>query len=129
MESLFLASNSMTFGERLSLAGQMLLVGMAVVFAVLALLWLLLAIMKFFVCDLGKKKNKAGNEVSAPAFDASTDADATSDTYADDGELVAAITAAIAAYRAENETEAANVPFKVVSYKRKSGNTEWNHQR
>lgn len=126
MQSLFLASNSMSFGERLTLSGQMLFVGIAVVFAVLALLWLLLAIMKYFVCDFGRKKPKTDGvsvtENSAPV-------EQELEEVSDDSELVAAITAAIAAYRSESGLDASRVPFKVVSYKRKSGNTEWNIRR
>ena len=42
----------------------------------------------------------------------------------DDGALIAAITAAIEAYRAEEGS--ANTAFRVVSFKRKSGRKSWN---
>ena len=96
-------------------AGEMTLLGMGMIFAVLALLWGILAIFKLvFVKDSKAKKvapapkaaEPTQEPVAAPVVQSS-----------DDGELIAVITAAIAAYRAE-EGSADIGGFRVVSFRR-----------
>ena len=52
--------------ERLSLAGQMTLIGMGMIFAVLGLLWAVLAVFKFIFAR-PKKEKKTETSVVAPA--------------------------------------------------------------
>ena len=89
--------------------GQMLLIGILTVFAVLVILWIALVLFKFFFHDLtfGKKKKEIKSE-SMP----------TPQTYAanDDEEIIAVIAAAVA--MAESEC-GSNKSFRVVSFKRK----------
>ena len=98
-----------SFGEVLSFGGQMVLIGMATVFAVLCSLWLCLTVFKtvFTKKASAKKKESETKTVTAPIDEP---------VYvADDGEIVAAIAAAIA--MAESECE--HTKFRVVSFKRK----------
>ena len=97
------------FMEALGFGGEMILIGMVAVFAVLGIIFALLTIFKFVFANTGKKE-KAGKPKAetvatpAPVY-------TTSDT-----EIVAVIAAAIA--MAEGESNS-NVKFRVVSFKRK----------
>ncbi len=100
------------FAETLGFGGFMLLVGMATVFAVLILLWICLTLFKVGFHDLPEKRKKeaaAVEEAPAPVIEA-----APAVTY-DDGEVIAAIAAAIAMA----EAESSGLKFKVVSFRRK----------
>ena len=100
------------FGETLGFGAQMLLIGMATVFAVLSILWISLILFKIFFHDLPEKRKKeaaAVEEAPAPVIEA-----APAVTY-DDGEVIAAIAAAIAMAEAEDS----GLKFKVVSFRRK----------
>ena len=109
-------------------AGEVILLGMGMVFAVLALLWLALTVFKWiFASDTTKKKDKAPE--SAPVVEAAPVAEPVAET--DDGELIAVITAAIAAYRAEEEglTGESVEGFRVVSFKRAAKGRAWNSNK
>lgn len=95
------------FGQVLGYGGQMVLIGMLTIFAVLCLLWLCLAI-------FGKVFNKtaAPKEAKLEAAPAPVEVEVYT---ADDEEIVAVIAAAIA--MAESECE--NKKFRVVSFRRK----------
>lgn len=107
----FLTKDPRPFGERAGEAGIVSLLGMAAIFGVLALLWG--AIELFHVCvsaaQKGKAKKQAQTEAPAPA------PVQPEEPTADDGALVAAITAAIAAARTE---EGNTTGFRVVSFRR-----------
>ena len=117
-------------GERLGDGLQVFVIGVAAVFSVLAVLWGVLALFKIFFYDIPEKKksekkalrDKAKNESNeiAPVV---VGAD---NTVKNDNneELIAVITAAIAAYNAEAGKSA--LPFRVVSYKRVKGAGGWN---
>ena len=108
--------------ERLALAGQMVLIGMGMIFAVLGLLWGVLAMFKIvFARPEPKKKAASAPAEVAPAAEPVAEADET-----DDGELIAVITAAVAAYIASEEPEAYQGGFKVVSFRRANGGRSWN---
>lgn len=109
-------------------AGQMTLLGMVMVFAVLGLLWTVLAVFKLVF--VGKtpaepkppktpKPEKKPEPKSSPAIDPAPV------VQADDAELVAIITAAVAAYMAQEGTEYTG-GFRVVSFKRVRGGRTWN---
>lgn len=114
------------FSERLSLFGEVTLLGMGTVFIVLAILWGLIALIGFFF-DLHNKKVAAKNsaakekEASAAAkVPATPVAEQTPARQDNNGALVAAITAAIAAYIDADETlqEEYSGGFRVVSFRR-----------
>ncbi len=103
--------------ERLALAGQMTLIGMGMIFAVLSILWGVLAIFKLiFVKPTPKKAEPAPVVVPVPEPVAEE---------GNDEELVAVITAAVAAYRASEEPTAEG-GFRVVSFRRANGGKAWN---
>ena len=108
--------------ERLALAGEMLIMGMVTVFAVLAFLWGVLAIFKF-VFARPQKKQVTKPAKSEPIEEPATVAE---EPQTDDGELVAVITAAVAAYIASEEPDAAPNGFRVVSFRRASSGKAWN---
>lgn len=110
--------------ERLAMTGEMILVGLGMVFAVLATLWGVLTIFKLVFAKPEKKKAEpkpAPAVEEAPTYEPETVAEAT-----DDGELVAVITAAVAAYMASEEPDAAPNGFRVVSFRRANGGRAWN---
>ena len=96
----------------LGYGGFMLLVGMATVFAVLCTLWICLVLFKLGFHDLPeKRKNAASQVVETPAKEVVAEVAPVSD----DGEVIAAIAAAIAMA----ESESSGIKFKVVSFRRK----------
>ena len=82
--------------ERWAYAGRMTLLGMVMIFAVLGLLWAVLAIFKLVMAEKAPKA-KEEKPVATPAPVAEEES-----VLSDDGELVAVIAAAIAAYRASD---------------------------
>lgn len=97
--------------DRLSVAGQTVVLGMLAVFSVLAVLWLVLAIMgKFFTT--APKAEKKQEPVAAPVVvqPVQTSAPATNDE-----EIVAAITAAISLMLDKPQSA-----FRVVSFRQTS---------
>lgn len=90
--------------------------GMVTVFAVLAILWGCLEVFKyvFYTLPEQRKKSESGEIEIAPAPAPVEEQEA----YADDGEIVAAIIAAITAARAE-EGATAPASFRVVSFRKR----------
>lgn len=110
--------------ERLALAGQMTLIGMGMIFAVLALLWGVLAIFKIVFAKPEPKKAKPVAEVkTAPVAVVEPEPVAAEQN---DDELIAVITAAVAAYIADEEPGAYQGGFRVVSFRRANGGKAWN---
>jgi len=108
--------------ERLELAGQMTLLGMVMIFAVLGLLWGVLAIFqRIMTRDTAKP-------VEAPKAAPAAAAVPVAAVSNDDEVIAAVIAAAVAAYMAdEGNTEAAyNGGFRVVSFRRVQGGKAWN---
>ena len=111
--------------ERWGYAGQMTLLGMVMIFLVLAILWGILAV---FAKVMEKGSNVSAAKpvaVSAPAPAAKPAPAAAS---SDDEVIAAVIAAAVAAYMsAEGNNEAAyNGGFRVVSFRRVQGGKAWN---
>lgn len=103
------AETEMALGDKLALGGQVSLLGMGTVFAVLAILWGLVELMHLLLTGFsGDKKKKAA---PAPAK-AETPAAAPA-AAANDLEIVAVITAAVAAASGSSPSS-----FRVVSFKR-----------
>jgi len=117
-----LLETTMTYSERVSLAGQVTLIGLATLFAVLAILMLALYLFQYFSYTLPqKKKNKA--LTSAPVETIQVEEEPVQ-TTTDDTQLIAVLAAAIAAY--ESTVNQNTSSFHVVSYKRRSSKTSWN---
>lgn len=113
--------------ERLETAGQVVLIGMGMVFAVLALLWGVLAIFGKVMTSGNKKKTADEQPAEAPAPVAAPaelpeemPAGETGTAAEDDEELVAALTAAVAAAIASDEELSSRFAsgFRVVSFKK-----------
>ena len=100
--------------DRLSAAGQTVVLGMVAVFSVLAILWLILAIMgRFFTKDTSEpSENNAPSAPSAPATQTTPTPVA---APANDAEIIAAITAAISIMLDKPQTA-----FRVVSFRQSS---------
>ncbi len=108
--------------ERWSYAGRMTLLGMGMVFAVLGFLWAVISIFKMVVGNKSPKPKKEEKpETPAPV--------AAPAPVSDDPAVVAAITAAIAAMIESDPALSTQFAdgFRVVSFKRRSGKTSWNH--
>ncbi len=108
--------------ERLALAGQMTLIGMGMIFSVLGILWAVLAIFKLVFAKT-KPKKKTPVEVSVAPV---AEPEPVAAYAAEEDELVAVITAAVAAYIASEEPDAYQGGFKVVSFRRANGGRPWN---
>lgn len=109
--------------QRLALAGQMTLIGMGMVFSVLVILWAVLAIFKLIFAKPAVPKKTEAPVASAPASVAEPELTVSATS---DDELVAVITAAVAAYIAGEEPDAFPSGFRVVSFRRANGGRAWN---
>ena len=121
-------SNSDSLGKRLADAGIMIIMGLATIFAVLIIIWGALAFMRIFTYDIPNRR-KAAKEAEGSAAEAEaapsvqtpeTPADAADSP--DDKELVAVITAAIAASEGKPASS-----LRVVSFRR-AGAPRWNER-
>lgn len=123
----FLAQSSeTTVGDRILEGGQIVILGMLTVFAVLAILWGVLAISKIFFYDLPAKKSNAKNS-DASVKEEKNEAPVVKETVSvsyeeDDGAIVAAITAAVSEYLKDDAAYAGG--FRVVSFRRNG--SAWN---
>ena len=109
-------------------AAEVTLLGMVMVFAVLGILWLALSVFKL-VFARDKAKGKTAEMRVTATEPKSEPMPVAKET--DDGELIAVITAAIAAYRASEQGltgEEVN-GFKVVSFKRATKGRAWNSNK
>ena len=113
-----------TYGEKILNGLTVVVVGLGGVFSVLAIIWGVLALFKVFFYDIPEKKKAAKIKAAAPAPAPVAEAPVEAAPEADDTQLIAVITAAIAAYTAESAGGA--LPFRVVSYKRVRGANGWN---
>ncbi len=102
--------------DRLSAAGQTLVLGLGAVFAVLATLWLVLTIMgKFFTRGTSTPKEEKKEAPEAPAPVAVPEVVQEPIPASNDEEIVAAITAAISVMLDKPQTA-----FRVVSFRQTS---------
>ena len=118
-----------TLAEKLSLCGSMLLRGMGTVFLVLIVLWGIIELFSY-VSTSGERSAKKKEEKKAPAAVQESkkeevvktveeaQPEAAPEPANDDGAVVAAIMAAIEAYRREEGTY--SLTYRVVSFKRKN---------
>lgn len=114
-------SSGLTLSEKVALSREIFLRGMGTVFMVLILLWGILSLFKVFSTGTSEKKVEKKTETvteQAPSVDVN-EAENTFTAQTDDTAVIAAICAAIEAYR---ESEGfGGLPYRVVSFKRKSG--------
>lgn len=132
-----LDGGEMTFAQRLPYALQGTITGLLMVFAVLALLWIVVSLSRIVFYDTKKQSGKKVNEnigaVPAPVPEVKPvvvpEQPAVAEPVAaDDGELIAVITAAIAAMIESGEYKDQFVGgFRVVSFKRSSSGA-WNRK-
>ena len=106
--------------------GEMVLLGMGMIFCVLGILWGVLTLFKIVFVGKDKKPTEQKTEkVETPKAPVSEQPAAVS-APADDTQLIAVLTAAVAAYRdAEGEVGG----FRVVSFKRSAGGRAWNAKK
>lgn len=121
-------AEAMSFSERMTYGLQVFVVGLVTVFVVLTILWFALIIFRIFAYDIPQKKAKKVAEVNVTVEDVVAEDNATEvedvvEYVEDDTQLIAVITAAVAAYSAQSGS---TLPFRVVSYKRVSGANGWN---
>ena len=110
------AFENMTFADRASEALRVSLLGMGMVFSVLAILWGVLEIFRYVFYDLKNKDNATEKKPEKPAKSEPAPAPVVTEAVqADDGEIVAAITAALCVVLDKPATG-----FRVVSF-RKTG--------
>ncbi len=113
-------------GDRIELSVQVTVIGMVMVFAVLSILWAVLAVFKMIFAKAPQPAKAAPAPKAEPkTAPAPTPAPAPV-AVADDAQLIAVITAAVAAYRAAEDPNATPSGFRVVSYRRTSGGRAWN---
>lgn len=131
-----LTANNMPMADRLAYALRMLIVGLGMVFVVLAILWGVLALSRVFFYDMPRRRReeeiaehkaevKAAPPAPAPA-PAPAPVPVAAPAQADDA-LIAVITAAISAAMAEEGSTPVG-GFRVVSFRRASGNHAWNRK-
>ena len=112
--------------ETLTMMWQTVLLGMGMVFSVLAILWGILSIFKLvFVGKSPKAENPAAKK-EVKAEPAAAPAPVSVPEAQSNDELIAVLTAAVAAYMAEEGTPVADGSFRVVSFRRVGGSRAWN---
>ena len=116
--------------ERLGYALRMLIVGLGMVFVVLALLWGVLELSRVVFYDMPRRRREeeieAAHSKAAPAPVAPTPAPVPAAPAQNNNDvLIAVITAAISAAMAEEGSAPAG-GFRVVSFRRATGNHPWN---
>ncbi len=114
-------TTTMNTADRIGYALQKSLIGIIIVFGVLAIIWLVLSLFKFIFYKDPNKKSEKKEAQPAPAAPAPVAASVPVSSN-NDAEVVAAIIAAISAMRNE---EGINDGFRVVSFKRSSAKP-WN---
>ena len=104
-----------TVGDKLVYGGRMLLMGMGLVFGVLACLWLVLEIVQYFTYTLANRRVAEPKASESPAPKApAAPASPVAVAAEDEEEIVVAIAAAIAAAQSEQPY----LKFRAVSFKR-----------
>ena len=99
---------------------QTFLLGMLTVFSVLAILWGCLEVFRYVFYTIPQKKKAAASAPAAPVAPVVEEEPEVVD-YSDDGEVVAAIIAAITAMRSDEAAESGVAPgaFRVVSFRKR----------
>ena len=118
--------NTPPIGERVAEGFEIFVLGMLMVFAVLALLWGVLAIFKIVFYDIPQKKKENAERAADQAVKAedTKPAPVAVAPIEDNGAIVAAITAALTAYFAESGEYSGG--FRVVSFRKSQTRSAWN---
>lgn len=119
-------TTTMDFSDRLAYCIEKALIGLLIVFGVLAIIWLVLAVFKIVFYTIPESKKKDAGEKTKAKESVAPVAESLSVGVSSDGEIVAAIIAAITAMREENG-DIAPSNFRVVSFKRKGKARPWNY--
>jgi len=114
--------DSLTMGEKMAGAGITTLLGLGTTFVILCLIWLILSIMGRIMT--GSNKAKAAKAAAPAAAPAVVAASAPAENLASDAQLVAVITAAIAAY--EGAQGASNLVVRNITRVTGAGSA-WSH--
>ena len=114
--------------ERMTYAFEMTALGILAVFAVLAILWGVLALFKVFMYDMPQKKANATKKAEPAPVVVDEPAVVTPVASSNDDEVVAVIMAAISAYISADPALAEEYAggFRVVSFKRVRDKAAWN---
>ena len=123
-----MSGEDMSFGERAEYALQGTVTGLLMVFAVLGLLFGIISLSKVVFYDIPekKKKNKQKAQAAYVAPAPAPVAEVAESNTQDDGQLVAVITAAVAAMIESGDCkDEFKGGFRVVSFKR-SAKSAWN---
>ena len=118
-----------TDAETLTMMWQTVVLGMGMVFSVLAILWAILSVFKIIFAGKSPKEPKPVKQKpikEKPAEAKAESVTAPTPAVQDDGALIAVITAAVAAYMAETGEEVPVGGFRVVSFTRVRGGKPWN---
>ena len=119
-------SDTLSWGDRLNYMGIGALMGMVVVFAVLALLWLILEIFGAVARRGQTAPAKSKAQEVAPVMEPVPVAPV-APVASNDDEIVAAITAALAVYLEEAKATSPSINgFRVVSFKKVGTAAHWN---
>ncbi|MEA5003857.1 MAG: OadG family protein [Christensenella sp.] len=109
--------NDMTIGQDLAMGGQTIALGLMVVFVCLALIIVIMVVMSAILKERKKETGEAPKQVKpiqqAPVV-----------TVQDD-ELLAVLTAAVAAAMESERPGSSSTPFVIRSYKKVSGRSAW----
>ena len=116
--------------ERWLYAARMTLLGMVMIFAVLGFLWGILNVFKLVMLRKNAKPKAKPASLEKKAVVVPKAEPMHESSASDDKELIAVLTAAVAAYRSE-ENANGDVPsdFRVVSFRRVSNGRAWNAHR
>ena len=114
--------------ERVTYALEMTVLGIVAVFAVLAILWGVLALFKVFMYDIPQKKAKAKTKLKEEPVVVTEPIAPAPVVAQNNDETVAVIVAAISAYIAADPALAEEYAggFRVVSFKRVRDKAAWN---
>ena len=116
-------TTSMGLSDRIGYALQRTLIGLIIIFGVLAVIWLVLSLFKvIFYKDPNKKSTEKKSEKAPDPVPAPTPVPVQTVEAEDDGAVIAAIVAAVSAMRSE---QGITDGFRVVSFKRGT-NKPWN---
>ena len=115
--------------ERIKYSLEMTALGLLAVFAVLTLIWIVLAVFKYFLSDISSSKKNETSVKAEKKVESAPVVEVTPPPVVNgDDATVAAIMAAISAYIADDPELSEQYPngFKVVSFKRVRGKAFWN---
>lgn len=109
--------NEMTIGQDLAMGGQTIALGLIVVFLCLALIIVIMVIMSAILKERKKETVVSPKEIK-PIPQAPT-------VVMQDDELLAVLTAAVAAAMESESPDGGATPFVIWSYKKVNGRTAW----